>query len=337
VYAYGLDDNWAFTGRVTPPTKLYLARVPNDRIQDRSAWEFFSGTAEAPAWSPAIAQRVAVLDDDRRVYTAPLNPMVQPQQMTVLAQGGVVYDAPLHRYLYTSWTEYTFEFYEAPAPWGPWKRFLSKDYGVYPWFDDKNGGYATTVPSKFISADGLTMFVQANTWAGGIANYGFSLRKLTVAPWSASEPQNDRSPQPITGGAEDARALHYGRAALLGDGVIGDQTDDSWTGEAKTLDWWGWVWPRTQRLNALEYTTGAAFQDGGWFDNLTVEIGHGSEWTPAAGVQITPPYPHDGSIPAHTTFTITFDDTTGDGVRLIGRPGGPSHFTTISELAAYYR
>ena len=337
VYAYGLDGNWAFTGRVAPPTKLYLARMPSDRIQDRASWEFFTGTAEAPAWSHDIGARVPVLDDDRRVYTAPLNPMVQPQHMTVLAQGGVVYDAPLRRYIYTSWTEYTFEFYEAPAPWGPWKKFVSKDYGVYPWFDDKNGGYATTIPSKFISPDGLTMFVQANTWSGGIANYGFSLRKLSVTPWTAGEAQNPRSPQRIPDGVLDARALHYGRAGLIGDGTIGDQSEDSWTGEAKTLDWWGWTWARPQHLNAVEYTTGITFPDGGWFDDLAVEVHHGSEWTPVTGLSIAPAYPHDASIPAHTTFTLRFDDESGDGVRIVGRPGGAARFTTISDLAAFYR
>jgi hypothetical protein len=326
VYAYGLDGNWAFTGRVTPPTKLYLARVPHDRIQDRASWEFFTGSG----WSSDIAARQAVLDDERRVYTAPINVNVQPQGMTVLAQGSVVYNAPLNRYLYTSWTEYTFEFYEAPAPWGPWKRFLSKDYGVYPWFDDKNGGYATTIPSKFISDDGRTMFVQANTWSGGIANYGFSLRKLTVAPWMDATPQNGRSADPIPGGVPFVRALHYGRGAL-------DSDDDSWTGEAKTEDWWGFIWATPVNLNTLVYTTGTTFPDGGWFDDVRVEIRRGSQWIAASNIQVTPAYAHDASIAAHTTFTFGFDEIWGDGVRLVGTPGGPSHFTTLSALAAFDR
>lgn len=59
VYAYGLDYNWrdSFSGRVTDPTNLYLARVPGNSVQDRSKWEFFSGTAGsrpgAGMWAPA--------------------------------------------------------------------------------------------------------------------------------------------------------------------------------------------------------------------------------------------------------------------------------------------
>src|SRR5690606_22514841 len=115
----------------------------------------------------------------------------------VISQGSVVYNAPLERYIYTSWTEYTFEFYEAPQPWGPWTLFLRKDFGGYPWFGSdsptpKNGGYATTIPSKFISDDGREMWLQCNWFVGvgsGSPNYHFSLRKLVVEPFAA--PQAD--------------------------------------------------------------------------------------------------------------------------------------------------
>jgi hypothetical protein len=109
-----------------------------------------------------------VLHDERREYPG----TVTSDGCSVLSQGGVVYNAPLRRYLYTSWTEFTHEFYEAPNPWGPWKLFLHKDFGPYPWWGDgsaiglKNGGYATTLPSKFISADGRRMWMQVIRYVG---------------------------------------------------------------------------------------------------------------------------------------------------------------------------
>lgn len=158
VYAYGLDYNWrdSFTNQVIDPVNLYLARVHKDHVMDRSKWEFFTGTdgAGQPGWSGDVSKRQAVLHDDRKVYTN-MNPAYKGvSSMTVLSQGSIVYNKPLDRYLYTSWTEYTFEFYESPTPYGPWKLFLSKDFGGYPWTSDKHGGYACTIPSKFISADG---------------------------------------------------------------------------------------------------------------------------------------------------------------------------------------
>ena len=59
---------------------------------------------------------------------------------TVIGQGGVVYDEPLNRYIYSSWSgNNDFEFYEAPEPWGPWNLFMSKDFGV-PITDSSYGG-----------------------------------------------------------------------------------------------------------------------------------------------------------------------------------------------------
>ena len=112
----------------------------------------------------------------------------------MLSQGGVTYLPRRKRYLYTSWTEYTFEFYESPTPWGPWKQFISKDFSGYPWNTSKYGGYGVTIPSKFVAPDEKQMYVQANVCpcgGGGIGNsvYNFNLRKFTLTP-------SDPAPRP---------------------------------------------------------------------------------------------------------------------------------------------
>ena len=189
VYAYGLDNNWrdSFDDSVPDPVDLYLARVPKNRIQDRAAWEFFAGTEGAdPLWRADIDDRVAVLHDDRMLYPEGDGgdaTTVGGSDLTVISQGSVVYNKPLDRYIYTSWTELTFEFYEAPTPWGPFELFLSKDFGPYPWSLEKHGGYGTTIPSKFISEDGREMWLQANVCPcapAGMSVYDFALRRLTV-------------------------------------------------------------------------------------------------------------------------------------------------------------
>jgi hypothetical protein len=344
VYAYGLDDNWDFQViDRTPPTELYLARVPHAAVQDRARWEFFTGFDEqgAPEWSADIDERAPVLEDTRLTYTMPLEPGRHYQNMTVINQGGVVYNAPLARYLYTSWTEYTFEFYEAPEPWGPWKLFLSKDFGLMPWTRDRSGGYATTIPSKFISADGRSMWVQANAWLEtGVNSYNFSLRELTVNAYGASEAMNARSPRSLA--TESDRAVPIGRAFRLGhperlnDGTSNSESEDSWTGERKTADYWGYTWPKAFRFDKLRYTTGQKTSEGGWFEDLTVQVRRGQTWVPVTNLRIDPSYSRDVKVPDFTTYTLTFDAISGDGVRLFGKPGGTGAFTAISELSVHY-
>src|SRR5262249_10274682 len=161
------DDNWSNVYSARPPqTKLYLARVPLGSVQNRASWEFFKGFDEAgkPSWIADISKRAPVLEDTRRLYTQPIDRNLARKNMTPLSQGGIVSNAPLKRYIYSTWTMYTFEFYEAPAPWGPWTHFYSKDFGAFPWSEDAAGGYGTPIPSKFTSADGQSMWMHANVW-----------------------------------------------------------------------------------------------------------------------------------------------------------------------------
>jgi hypothetical protein len=175
VYAYGLDGNWrdSFTDSVADPTELFLARVPIGSVLDADTWEFYAGEPDgAPTWTDDIVAKKPVLTDERRTH-----------DMTVLSQGGVTYLPKRDRYLYTSWTEFTFEFYQAPQPWGPWTTLLSEDFGEYPWQSERIGGYATTVPSKFISDDEKTMWVQSNVCPcapAGVSSYWFGLREMTI-------------------------------------------------------------------------------------------------------------------------------------------------------------
>jgi hypothetical protein len=347
VYAYGLDDNWrdSFDDSVPDPTDVYLARVPRDRVQDRSAWTFYSGqnTQGSPQWTPDIAQRASVLHDGRRLYQQ-IYATDRISNLSVVSQGGVTYDAPLHRYLYTSWTEYTFEFYESPTPWGPWKRFLSKDFGVYPWTPDKQGGYATTAPTKFMSADGTTLWVQSNVCPcanGGIAVYHYSLRQLHLAlpdPAPAANPPDAAAnlAAPGTGAVPISKSAHFGHLELLNDGQLTGNEDD-FDGEVKPSSWWGYTWPRTYHVNRVEFTSGDVFPDGGWFvGHPQVQLRQNGQWVDAVSQEISPAYPGDSSAGAHRTYTITFRSADADGVRVIGQPGGTRTFTSASELAVRY-
>lgn len=182
-YAFGLDGNWrdSYTDVVSDPTELFLARVPVASVQDRDTWEFYAGDEDndAPKWTRDITQKLPVLVDERRVHEE-----LSGTGMSVLSQGGVTYLPKLDRYVYTSWTEHTFEFYEATNPWGPWTLFHSEDFGAYPWAEDALGGYGTTVPSKFVSEDNLTLWLQSNVCPcapAGVSSYWFGLRPVELS------------------------------------------------------------------------------------------------------------------------------------------------------------
>ncbi|MCA1654926.1 MAG: DUF4185 domain-containing protein [Pseudonocardiaceae bacterium] len=274
VYAYGLDHNWrdSFNDRVPDPVDVYLGRVPRASVLNRTAWQFFAGNdgAGVPQWTSNISQRMAVLHDDRRIYQN-VGTAGRVRNLTQISQGGIVYNKPLNRYIYTSWSEYTFEFYESATPWGPWRHFTPKDFGGYPWFRYKHGGYTTTIPSKYISADGRSMWLQSNVC-------------------------------PCGGGC-----------------------------------WWGYTWPRRYNLNQLVYTTGTMFADGGWFGSTpTVQVRRDGVWHGVTGLRITPGYPTSAAAGTNRTYVLSFDATTGDGIRIIGGAGGPATFTSIGELQAFY-
>jgi hypothetical protein len=145
VYAYGLDNNWR------SQQALYLGRVPAGSVQTRSAWQFFTGTdaSGTPIWISDITQKKPVLTDTRLLYPIMFGTDC-PAQDAVIAQGGVVYDKPLQRYLFTSWSCSTHEIYEAPQPWGPRSHVLSNDFGPLRGLHNR-GQYGTSIPSKFIS------------------------------------------------------------------------------------------------------------------------------------------------------------------------------------------
>jgi hypothetical protein len=342
VYAYGIDSNWRFSGRVPDPDKLYLARVSADRLQDRTAWEFFIGTDSAgiPSWSREIHTRQPVLEDRSLAFSEMVvSHPAWPGPMTKIAQGGVFYNRPLDRYIYTSWTRFSWEFYEAPKPWGPWRHFYSKNFGVYPWTESKHGGYAPNASTKYLSADGKTFYVQANTFLGGVSRYGLALREVRLEPYAPASPVNAPSEAslttPQTGAVVISYSNHFGVPAMLNDSLVVDQSEDSWNGEAKAEDYWGYTWPRPFALNRVEYSTGRMTVDGGWFENIKIQVRQRGVWVDITGSCSSPRYPGPGAL-GSTTYIFAFDETWGDGVRVVGRPGGKARYTSIAELDVFY-
>jgi hypothetical protein len=225
---------------------------------------------------------------------------------------------------------------------------MTKDAGGYPWYGRprassgcpgrKNGGYGVTIPSKFISADGREMWAQSNWFVGngcGSPNYEFSLRKFRVAPYKPTVAHNvpDASNNLARTGAGVTtieKSAHFGHGDFYNDGIT-DKSEDSFDGSHKALDFWGYTFDR------VVYTTGTMYGDGGWFGGgPRAQVRRHFGWTDVHGLSVTPPYPYDGTAGPAKSYTFRFSPMAGDGIRILGAPGGDHNFTSICELGAYY-
>lgn len=370
VYAYGLDNDWS------DQQAMYLARVPHASVLDRSTWTFFSGTnSNGPTWTADITAKTPVLLDQSLRYpqmyadpnsTCPATEPVNPQGttvngQTVIAQGGVTFDKPLNRYIFASWSCVSHELYEAPNPWGPWSHIemgrtsassnptATTDFGTLH-LTQNRGQYGTSIPSKFISADGLSMYLQSNVCCSG-NSYNFSLRHLYLQPYASSSASNLPSGTnlaTVAGTRAISKSTHLGSLCGLNcsDQLAGTATnvdEDDFDDENKSTSWWGYVWPMEYKFNQVIYTTGGQsngtmFSDGGWFaSNLVVQVRHNFQWTTVSGVAVSPAYPYSNSTPAFTAYTFNLPDVSGDGVRILGTPGGTKTFTSIANLGVYFK
>ncbi|MEO3806352.1 hypothetical protein [Nonomuraea sp. B1E8] len=90
-------------------------------------------------------------------------------------------------------------------------------------------------------------------------------------------------------------------------------------------------------MDKVVFTSGKMFGDGGWFGaDLRVQVRKDHEWTDVSGLRITPGYPYDDTAGPFRAYELAFDATGGDGVRIIGAPGGTRTFTSIAELEVYH-
>lgn len=145
VYIYGLD---ASAGTNIKPTKLSLARVHKSGIKNRSMYEFYKGLDSGgnPIWTNNVAQRQSVFTDS---------------QGGIADSPSVIYNPALNRYIMSKTfnSNQTYPagglgIFDAPEPWGPW---TTVEY-TENWMGSTTM-YFNTFPTKWISNDGLTMWM----------------------------------------------------------------------------------------------------------------------------------------------------------------------------------
>ncbi len=125
--------------------KIFMARVPKDKIKERSAYEFLSGfdVNNKPIWNSDIANRKAIIHDPNGCNAIPR----------------VCYNPGIERYILAIGHKQIEELgiFEAPEPWGPW--YTVAYYNNWGNCKSEDGhALAWDFPTKWISPDGLTMW-----------------------------------------------------------------------------------------------------------------------------------------------------------------------------------
>jgi len=136
VYVYSQDGPSAYESY----DQMVLARVPKDRIRDRSAYEFFVRLDEKdqPIWSRHIEKRGAVF-----FYPGHCQ------------RSDVAYHPGIKRYLLALGFNHEggWGIFDAPEPWGPWTTaFFTEDWGL-----GNTHGYR--LPTKWMGDDCRTMYL----------------------------------------------------------------------------------------------------------------------------------------------------------------------------------
>ena len=111
-------------------------------------------------------------------------------------------------------------------------------------------------------------------------------------------------------------------------------------------DWYALLFDAPVRVDALTFYEGDILWGkintyyrhdaarGGWFEDLTVQVLRRGQWIEPADVRISPDLDR---FRMYQQITLSFAPTVGQGVRIIGTPGGTDRFTTILELEAQGR
>lgn len=148
------------------------------------------------------------------------------------------------------------------------------------------------------------------------------------------------------GGNKDINVICDGICPNAGSGLITDQFDTFRLNAEAEDQWIGYTFPEEQEFDLIMFQEGMHFDNGGWFSNaapLKVQVEIDGAWK---DVEYTcnPPYISsnlraDFGAPFDKYYFILNKPSSGTGIRLYGRAGGPSGinsgFISCAEMEVY--
>jgi PA14 domain-containing protein len=138
-----------------------------------------------------------------------------------------------------------------------------------------------------------------------------------------------------TGSGGPLSVIRDGVKPAVGSGDSSQQFDSYDGNNAATEDWVGYTFSTAKTFTRVVFQEGIHFWDGGWFTAPpTVQVRQNGTWVNVSGLSITPAYPGNNGV-NFESFTMTFSQIQGDGIRLRGTPGGAAQFISVGELEVY--
>lgn len=114
-----------------------------------------------------------------------------------------------------------------------------------------------------------------------------------------------------------------------------EQYDTYNGGGTRSLDWIGYQFTSSQTFGSVVFQEGIHAANGGWFSSAPrVQLRIGGQWIDAQGITITPTYAGQ-SGQHYATYTLRFNATAADGIRVAGTPGGSANFISCGELRVF--
>jgi len=153
---------------------LRLGRVPKDRIQATSAWEWVRSvnTTAGPTWTRELEESMPILTRERKISLPDM-----------------VYVSSIRRYLLLTWSlrrDFSPEdgselfVYEAPEPWGPFTLVHHEPQ----WEDRETTPYCPRLPLKWLqqSGQGITGWLQfSGSWRQNSRHYRSHVRQFRLS------------------------------------------------------------------------------------------------------------------------------------------------------------
>ncbi len=138
-------------------------------------------------------------------------------------------------------------------------------------------------------------------------------------------------PVPTGKGNHDPEVIRDGDQPPAGNSDTLRQYDTYHAGAQGDFDWIGYEFPTPRLFRTLIFQEGIHFTDGGWFDQLGVEVYDAGVWIPVQGLTATPAYPGSSGV-SYGTYRLDFTPTSGTRVRIVGAPGGALNYISVAEL-----
>jgi glucose/arabinose dehydrogenase len=142
-------------------------------------------------------------------------------------------------------------------------------------------------------------------------------------------------PHPTGGGNWDPNVMRDGVYPPVGSGDSATQYDTFHNGQQGNLDYIGLDFLTRRTFTRIMFQEGIHFADGGWFDNLAVEVlDTTGGYVPVQNLVVTPAYAGNDGV-NFNTYELTFTPVAGRRIRIVGNPGGSANFVSVGEFRVF--